>query len=175
MAALTRLVDTLRVETGAHVPWIDPFCGGIGATILLVLKRPGRLGATATVFLSLANGDATARNTIEVMSACNIVYADLVFWNAIPWSGDREEVVTNGMISNGSKMLQRLLALLPRLQVAVLLGQEAQKIDSHVAWPAHIRRINSAHPGPFVWNQHRYRSQKLGIFEAFQQAASMRP
>jgi hypothetical protein len=173
IAPLSKLVDALRRETGGHVPWIDPFCAGIEAQILAVLLRPGPLGAMATNFLSLANQDQTAKNTIEVLTQANISYRQLLFWNAIPWSGQREEKITSAMIQRGASMFDRLLQLLPVLRCVILVGGDAQRIETFVNWPPAVRPLKCAHPGPFVWNQHRYRHQKQQIFEVFRDAAAL--
>jgi len=171
---LNRLVEVLRHESNEHIPWIDPFCGGIEARILLVLERPGRLGAIETDFLSLANVDDTARNTIAVMRAAGISYCDVTFWNAIPWSGDQKRV-TASMRPEGSVMFGRLLPRLPRLRTIILMGNEAQRIGPLIQWPKSIDALKCAHPGPFVWNQLRYTSQKEGIFAAFRKAVAGKP
>jgi hypothetical protein len=127
----------------------------------------------ASDFLSLANDDATARNTIEVITHAGLKYQDLVFWNAIPWSGPRDEKISQDMISRGASMLNRLLPLLPCLKAVVLVGGEAQRLKNLIKWSGKIRVFECAHPGPFVWNQHRYRNHKMSIFSTFQAAAEV--
>lgn len=173
VASVTRLVEALRQETGSHVPWLDPFCGGVEAPILLVMLRPGPRGAMASNFLSLANRDATAANTIEIVRTAGLRYTDMVFWNAIPWAGPREEKITAPMLQRGASMLGRMLVLLPRLRAIVLVGNEAQRLERSIASRADRRVLKCAHPGPFVWNQHRYEELKRGIFETFQAAAAI--
>ncbi|HVM81918.1 MAG TPA: hypothetical protein VMU06_23050 [Stellaceae bacterium] len=173
VAPLNKLVEELRRETADHVPWIDPFCGGTEAQIMAVLLRPGRLGAMATDFLSLANGDPTARNMIKALTEVGISYRKMMFWNAIPWAGEREEKITSAMREQGRAMLERLVPLLPELKSAILVGGEAQRVGKLVTWPPTVRVLECAHPGPFVWNQFRYREQKQGIFEAFRKAAAL--
>jgi len=173
VASLNKLVHDLRRDTRSHVPWIDPFCGGSEAQVLAVLLRPGPLGAMATNFLSLANNDATARNMVEVLARAGISYSKLVFWNAIPWSGDRKERITRDMLERGSSMLERLLPLLPHLRCVILVGGEARRVGKLVTWAPTVHVVECAHPGPFVWNQHRYRARKQGIFDAFRAAAAL--
>lgn len=173
VASLNKLVQDLRRETRSHVPWIDPFCGGGEAQILVVLLRPGPLGAMATNFLSLANNDATARNTADVLAQARVSYRKLVFWNAIPWSGERKEEITSDMLARGSSMLERLLPLLSHLRCVILAGGEAKRVRNLVTWPRAVHVIECAHPGPFVWNQHRYRARKQEILEAFRAAAAL--
>lgn len=168
---LNRFVKVLRQETQKHVPWIDPFCGASDARILLVLKRPGPRGATETDFLSLANTDRTALNTIDVMQDAGIEYRQVTFWNAIPWSGDRKEVITSSMLEKGASMFQRLLPLLPKIKYVILLGREAQRICPMMRWPRGVRPLMCAHPTPIVWNQHRFRTHKESIYAAFRTAA----
>lgn len=173
VAEMNKLVETLRHVTHSHVPYIDPFCGGRDATILLVLLRPGPKGAMASDFLSLANNDATARNTIEVLKDTGIGYSQLVFWNAIPWSGARKEKITPSMIDRGARMLDNFLPFLPSLRAVVLVGGEAQRLRQLVNWRRGVDVSECAHPGPFVWNQHRYQEQKRGIFDTFRAVAAL--
>jgi uracil-DNA glycosylase len=173
IASLTTLIEALRKETNRHVPWIDPFCGGIEAKILLVLLRPGPRGAMASNFLSLANSDATAKNMVQVVTEAGIRYRELTFWNAIPWSGPREEKITSAMLERGAGMLARLIPLLPTLKAVILIGREAQRLEPSMPNEPSIQVFRCAHPGPFVWNQHRYRPLKQGIFDAFRSAATL--
>ena len=173
VAPLNKLVEALRQETDSHVPWIDPFCGGVEARILLVLLRPGPRGAIASNFLSLANSDATAKNTVQVLTKVGIGYREITFWNAIPWSGPREENITSAMLERGAGMLARLLPLLPPLKAVILIGGEAHRLEPLMPNEPAIHVFKCAHPGPFVWNQHRYRAQKQGIFDAFRAAATV--
>jgi hypothetical protein len=171
VAPLNALCETLRNETNSHVPWIDPFCGGIQAKILLVLLRPGPRGAMDSNFLSLANADATAQNTIQVLAEVGIAYREITFWNAIPWAGPREEKITSAMLERGAGMLARLLQLLPMLKATILIGRDAQRLEPLIPNNRAIKILKCAHPGPIVWNQHRYEPLKQGIFDAFRGAA----
>ena len=168
---VNRLVEQLQAETGEGVPWVDPFCGGVDAPLLIVLKRPGALGAAATRFLSLANTDQTARNTIAAMQQAGLAYGDLLFWNAIPWSGPRDEKFTPAMRQRGETMLGRLLPLLPRLRAVLLLGGDAHPLRSAIErWRPEVRVIACAHTSPLAWNQVRHRE---GILAAFRAAAAL--
>lgn len=173
---LNALVEDLRTETNECVPWIDPFCGGEDAPVLVVLLRPGPKGAMETDFLCLANPDDTARNRITVMQAASLSYRDTCPWNAIPWPGRRDERISADMLARGAAMLQRLLPLMRRLRAVVLVGGVAGKLNSKVNWPPGACVLTCAHPGPFVWNQLRYRRHRDGIFDTFAKAArSARP
>lgn len=168
---LNRLAEQLQSETGAHVPWLDPFCGGVDAPVLLVLKRPGPKGAMATDFLSLANTDQTAMNTITAMREAGLACSDLVFWNAIPWSGAREERITPAMRQRGEAMLGRLLPLLPRPRAVLLVGGDAHPLGATVErWRPGVRAIACAHTSPLAWNRVRHRE---GILAAFRTAAAL--
>jgi hypothetical protein len=167
---VNRLVEQLRAETSVDFPWVDPFCGGVDAQLLLVLKRPGPLGAMATRFLSLANTDQTAKNTIAAVQQAGLAYGDLLFWNAIPWSGPRDEKLTPAMRQRGEAMLGRLLRVLPRLRAVLLLGGDAHPLRSAIErWRSEISVIACAHTSPLAWNQARHRE---GILAAFRAAAA---
>jgi hypothetical protein len=167
---VNRLVEQLQAETGKDIPWVDPFCGGDGAPLLLVLKRPGAVGAASTRFLSLANTDQTAKNTIAAIQQAGLTYRDLIFWNAIPWSGPRDEKLTPAMRQHGEAMLGRLLRLLPRLRAVLLLGGDAHLLRSSIErWRPEVSVIACAHTSPLAWNQVRHRE---GILAAFRAAAA---
>jgi hypothetical protein len=168
--ALNELVDAIRQETRAHVPWVDPFCGGVDAKLLLVFLRPGPRGAMATNFLSLANGDETARNTITLLQEAGLKYSDVTFWNAVPWSGPREEPISTGMLQHGGLFLRRMLEHLASLRAIMLIGEMAKRLRQHVPQSG-AEIITCAHPGPIVWRQHRYRDKREQMAAAFQRAA----
>jgi len=167
---INRLVESLRVETEWDIPWVDPFCGGIAAKILLVLKRPGPAGATSANFLSLADADHTARNTVVAMQQAGLRYEDLVFWNAIPWPGPRGEKITAAMRREGAPMFRRLLPLLVRLQVVILIGKDAHYLRPVAAQIAALHIIECPHTSPLAWNQKNHRDR---IMAAFREAALM--
>jgi hypothetical protein len=137
------------------------------------LLRPGPRGAMACNFLSLDNTDATARSTVNVLTEVGIAYRDLTFWNAIPWYGPREEKITSAMLERGSDMLGRLQHLLPNLEAVILLGRDAQRLERFISRTLALRVLKCALPSPFVWNQHRYRSLKEGIFDTFRIASAV--
>src|SRR5690606_35667203 len=86
VAPITGLVDRLRRDHGANVPYLDPRTGGIHARMLLVLTYPGS-GAKGSGFLSLENTDQTASNTLTILRDLRVDYSGIAFWNAVPWPG----------------------------------------------------------------------------------------
>lgn len=165
---VNRFVEKLQTELSQHVPWIDPFCGGADATVLLVLKRPGPRGAMASQFLSLANDDRTAKNTIESMLKAGLRYTDLTFWNVVPWGGPREEVLTRTMRASGEEILLRMLPLLKNLRAVLLMGNEAHHFQTLFLGRSDVRVSCSPHTSPLVWNR---AEKRRTILEAFQSVA----
>ena len=109
---------------------------------------------------------------MTVLETAGLSYNQVTFWNAVPWAGPREEKITQIDLAKGASMMARLLPLLPRLQSVVLVGEVAGTLRLRVQWPDGVEVMNCAHPGPIVWNQHRYRVHKQGIFAAFERAAT---
>jgi hypothetical protein len=168
---VNRVVRRLRTETSEHIPWIDPFCGGEDARVLFVAKRPGPLGAMASDFLSLANADQTAKNTITAMRYAGLKYADMVFWNAVPWSGPRTELITRSMLERGEAMLRLLLTVLPRLGTVILAGESAHAMGEVVSRRPNLRVFRCAHTSPLAWNRTRHQQGILAAFHGAAQAA----
>ncbi len=173
VANLNAYVERISLDLGEHVPWIDPFCGGEDATVLVVQLRPGPKGAMETNFLSLANPDKAALNAITVMETAGLGYEVICPWNIVPWGGPREEKITAAMREKGEAILQELLPLFPSLKVVLLVGEEASKAKSRMQWPGHLTVLTCAHPGPIVWNQFRYRTKRQGIFDAYSKASTL--
>jgi len=165
VSPINKLVEKLRIETQGHVPWVDPFCGGVDARVLMVLKRPGALGAAATNFLSLGNDDITARNTIDAIQQAGLRYEDLVFWNAIPWYASREEAISTAMRKQGAEMLRRLLPLLPNLRVVLLVGKDASYLRPIVQQANSLYVIECPHTSPLAWNQKHNRHKTIAAFK----------
>jgi uracil-DNA glycosylase len=125
----------------------------------------------ATGFHSLANADRTAKNTFAAMQQAGLGYSDLVFWNAIPWSGARKVPITPAMRQRGEAMLGRLMPLLPRLRAVLLLGGEAHRLRPAIeGWRPRVRVITCAHTSPLAWNHAHHRE---GVLAAFCLAAAV--
>jgi len=135
MLPLNRLVATLRERHGA-VPDLDPFDGGVAARLLLLLETPGP-GAEPLRFVSRDNATGTGANLRRFFAAAGIARADTLIWNAVPQvihaAGARNRAPRRAEVAAGLAELPRLLALLPRLIVAVLAGRVAAEARSPIA------------------------------------------
>ena len=128
MASLRRFAAGLRESCGAPVPDADPFDGGGEARLLLLLETPGpRIGLTG--FVSCDNPSMTARNLRGFLAAAAIPREAVLIWNTVPWvihaPGAVNRAPRRAEIAGGLRLLDPLLALLPRLEVAVLAGRVA--------------------------------------------------
>lgn len=159
VAPLTRFVEALRSEVGceAVIPYFDPWDGGVGARVLMLLEAPGRQACNSG-FISRNNPDQTAKNIFELCGLAEIDRKATVLWNAVPWYiGDGKKIRAAGGTDLASSLqyLPRLLNLLPALQAVVLLGGKAQKFDlvcrRYVG--AHCRVFKCPHPSPLFVNR----------------------
>lgn len=110
------------------MPDVDPLDGGTGARLLLLLETPGP-GTAPLRFVSRDNPTGTAANIGRFMGEAGITRSDTLIWNAVPWvihaPGARNRAPRRGEVAAGLADLPGLLALLPRLTVAVLAGRVA--------------------------------------------------
>lgn len=127
---INQLVDRISVDRGApNLPLIDPTFGGVGASVLLVLKAPeadadpSRRGRR---FLSLDNDDAVAARMFATCVDVGLHRGDLVAWNICPFPIARS-APSAAELADARPYTARLLAMLPRLRGVVLLGSPAQK------------------------------------------------
>ncbi|MFT8246685.1 uracil-DNA glycosylase [Roseomonas sp. BN140053] len=128
MQPLLRFAARIRRETGQPVPEADPADGGTAARLLLLLETPGP-SIRGTGFVSRDNPTPTGRNLRRFLTEAGIPREDVLIWNAVPWvihaPGARNRPPRPAEIRAGQNWLPPLLALLPRLAVAVLSGRVA--------------------------------------------------
>ena len=127
---LSDYLASLRAILGEqyHIPNFDPCDGGIQARVLLLLEAPGPK-AVESGFVSSNNPDPTARNLWHLVHNAEIDRTDTLIWNIVPWyvgSGKQIRPVNNSDVKQALPYLKDLLALLPRLQMVVLVGRKAQ-------------------------------------------------
>jgi len=152
IAPLAAYAARLRTCPGVEVPDFDPLDGGIEARILFLLEKPGpmtapsRPGRQGSGFISRDNDDATAAATHRFMLEAGLPRTDTVIWNLIPW-WNGTIAITAGERVAGARELQNLLALLPRLRTAVLVGRTAARARPLLNG---LRVLESAHPSPQV-------------------------
>jgi len=155
VAPLTGFVRGLRAGRGRDdVPWFDPDEAGIGAWVLLLLEAPGRRATAGrgSGFVSPDNDDPTAANLWAALAAAGVDRRrEVVTWNVVPWYlGDATRIRAAAVrdLDEARPALRELLALLPHLRVAVLLGRKAAAgwRRAGIELPA----LEAPHPSPQV-------------------------
>jgi len=146
IAPLAAYAAGLRRRPGVEVSDFDPLDGGVGAQILFLLEKPGPTAAQAASFVSRDNASATAEAMHRFMLEAGLPRTDTVIWNAVPWWNGTIRV-TPAERSAGLQELHGLLALLPRLHTAVLVGRTAAQARPVLDG---LRLLESAHPSPQV-------------------------
>ena len=145
IAPLTEYVRELRAEGFGDVPYFDPMDGGVNASALFLLEKPGPM-ADSSGFVSRNNDDRTAENIYNFMKEAKIDRATTCLWNAIPgWNGTIAK--TSDELRKGRARLPRLLALLPNLTVVVLVGGTAKKM-ARLIKAENLEVVCSYHPSP---------------------------
>ena len=155
MRPLSEYVGRLRSKyPSLEFPDFDPLGGGIDADMLFLLEKPGpktsRRGG-GSGFVSACNDDPTAEASWHFMQEAGIDLERTCHWNIIPgWDGNREQR-SQADVSSGLSQLEELLGLLPKLRVAVLLGNKAHKAEAllrdhglHVVKTIHPSRLARA-------------------------------
>jgi uracil-DNA glycosylase len=137
------------------LPAFDPCDGGTHARALFLLEAPGPK-AVGSAFISRNNPDPTARNLCELLAESGIPRQDTLIWNIVPWYvGDgqgRIRAVTRQDIADALPYLDGLLALLPSLQVIVLVGQKAQSAATDIRARTDLPFVTMPHPSARVFN-----------------------
>ena len=152
VAPLAAYAARLR-ETGlGKVQDFDPLDGGVAARILFLLEKPGpmtdpaRPGRSGSGFTSRNNDDQTAVATWHFMRAASLPREATLIWNAVPWWNGTVKL-TAAERAQGRAALPGLLALLPRVHTAVLVGRTAGAARPVLGG---LRVLESAHPSPQV-------------------------
>jgi hypothetical protein len=92
-------------------------------------------------FLCLENDDPAAERFATLLDEAGIAAGDMNPWNAYPWYINRPP--NSQERAAGVEPLRRLIALLPRLRVVMLNGQDAQDTWKRLAarYPEIARRF----------------------------------
>lgn len=99
-------------------------------------------------FISRNNDDPTAEALFQFMVEANIDRKRTVLWNVVPgWNGTTK--VSPMECRDGVQELSNLVALLPRLKTAVLVGRKAGKAEK-LMQSLDLKIFTSAHPSPKV-------------------------
>jgi uracil-DNA glycosylase len=172
IAPLTKYVADLRKrhDSRRKFPDFDPCDGGVDATILFLLEKPGpmtdafREGKPGSGFVSRNNDDFTAEWTCRFMECALIPRRSTLIWNVIPWWDERIGFSFNKAIREEVlEELDRLLRLLPQLHTVVLVGRTAQKVRDHLR---DLRVIRSFHPSAKVRGTNRAKWDSIpGIWQ----------
>lgn len=168
IAPLSRLVRDIRALDRGAVPDFDPADGGVHASILFILQRPGPK-AVESGFISRDNRDLTARYMGELLAEARIPRAASLLWNVVPGYAPREQAMPAAEIADGSVWLLRVLALMQSPRVVVFVGQKAQMAKPLLTLPGHVTIIDSPHPSPS--NLHTNPDDRQVILSAFREAA----
>ncbi|WP_234443826.1 uracil-DNA glycosylase [Streptomyces sp. NRRL B-24484] len=135
---INEMVDVLRDQDGrGWMPHVAPWHGGTEARVLSVLRDPGprTQEGTGSGFLCVENNDPTAELQAQLFERAGIAPRDVTPWNAYPWYINREPKTAE--LQAGAEVLSRLLGLMPKVQIVLLQGGDAQR-----GW----RRLVKAHP-----------------------------
>ncbi len=117
-------------------------------------SRPGRVGSG---FVSRDNDTPTAEATHRFMLEAGLPRRDTVIWNMVPW-WNGTIAMTPGERLDGAAELPNLIALLPRLHTAVLVGRTAARARPLLGG---LRLLESAHPSPQVRAGYRSRWDEI--------------
>ena len=146
MAPLTDAVTGLRQHGDA--PDFDPMDGGANAQALFLLEKPGPTTLGSSGLVSRDNDNATAEAIALFSVEAGFDRRRTVLWNTVPWWNGTVKV-TGREIASGLAALPAVLACLPHLRVAVLVGRTAGRAAPLLA--AHdLSLFSSAHPSPNV-------------------------
>lgn len=163
VAPLAAYAARLRLRPGTDVPDFDPLDGGVGARVLFLLEKPGpmtgpsRPGRVGSGFVSRDNDNPTAEATHRFMLEAGLPRRDTVIWNMVPWWNGTIAITPRERL-DGAAELPNLMALLPRLHTAVLVGRTAARARPLLGG---LRLLESAHPSPQVRADYRSRWDEI--------------
>jgi uracil-DNA glycosylase len=169
---LTEYCQEMKRELGSDdIPYFDPCDGGISAKALFLLEAPGRKAIKST-FVSRNNPDQTAKNMCQLLREASIARADTLLWNIVPWyvgTSGKIRPVRGADIEKAIPCLERLLNLLPRLELIVLVGLKAQAALPKIMELTSLPIIPTYHPSPRVFN--RWPQKKESVRAALRKIA----
>ncbi len=164
IAAINELVNDLVASAGrGWMPHVAAVYGGVDARVLSILRDPGPATqqGTGSGLLCLENDDPSAERYSTLLAEAHLPASELVPWNAYPWYVNRKP--TTAELDAAAEPLHRLLELLPRLQVVLLHGGDAQagwrrfrrrypdyRQDLVIVPSYHTSRQAFRHPDPVV-------------------------
>jgi len=121
---------------GVQVPDFDPLDGGTAARVLFVLEKPGP-GIHPGGYVSRDNDTPTAAAIRSFVRQAGLPRRETALWNLVPW-WNGTTAVTAAERAAGVQALAGLLALLPGLDTAVLVGRRRRSRcwAACACWPA---------------------------------------
>jgi len=122
--------------------------------VLFLLEAPGPK-AVGSTFISRNNLDQSAKNMCLSLKAAGIARTDTLLWNIVPWyvgNQGRIRPVNAKDIREATPYLQELLALLPHLEIIVLMGRKAQMMKPPIRELTALPILETFHPSPRVFN-----------------------
>ena len=156
MQPLADFVRHLRIDhPNRSIPDFDPSDGGAQARLLYLLEAPGRR-ATDSGFVSRNNPDETAKNFFALNVEAGIPRRLTLIWNVVPWyigSGTKIRAATKDDVGEGRPSLMELLSLLPRLELVVFIGRQAEHAANWLKRERpELMYLNCPHPSPLYVN-----------------------
>jgi hypothetical protein len=126
LAPITEFIQGLRDSGGEWVPWVAPLHGGVEARVLSVLRDPGRMvhHIGGSGMICVENDDQTAETLHGLITQAGLTPRDVIPWNAYPWYINRKPSLDQ--LRAATPTLLGLVDLLPKLEVVVLQGEDAQ-------------------------------------------------
>ncbi|MXO74785.1 uracil-DNA glycosylase [Altererythrobacter aerius] len=164
IAPLTDFVHWLRARDSNEYPYFDPADGGVEASILFLLEKPGPMTVPegkglrqGSGFISRDNDDPTAEASFRFYREAGVDRQQSVIWNVIPgWNGTIK--VAPAELRAGVEDLATVLELLSRLNTIVLVGRKAARAEPLIRQLGDYAIFNSAHPSgqvragnPHLW------------------------
>ncbi|MBE7217192.1 MAG: uracil-DNA glycosylase [Caulobacteraceae bacterium] len=153
MGPLAAFAARLREAYGA-APDPDPANAGVDARLLVLLETPGPR-VLETGFVSQDNPSATGANLRRFLAEAGVRRRTMFLWNAVPWvihaPGARNRAPRPAEVREGLALLPGLLALLPHLRAAVLLGRVAREAEPVIAANRPGLPVwRASHPSPVI-------------------------
>jgi uracil-DNA glycosylase len=147
MDAIDKYVKELRLSKGEDIPDFSTKGGRTEAKILFLHRDPGKSGASKTGVVDRDNPYTTAKNFREANEKANLDRKLTIAWNAVPWPVDESTFARELETVRSEGWLDKLLESLPKLQVVVLLGEEAQRLTADLyAKRPDLHVLHGPHP-----------------------------
>ena len=171
---LNQYVKGLRQSSKLEVPYFDPADGGMLATLLILLEKPGPMTSIlgrreGSGFISRDNDDPTAEHAFNFWRETGLPRQRVCMWNVIPsWNGTKKFTVEERR--KGVSELEHLLSLMPSVRTIVLAGNSAQSAKEAIKSLGDIEVFESVHPSMLAKNGCHSREGWKKIGEVWREA-----